>query len=59
MRVCDRCGERHYTTIKIDFESQEFDLCQVHFQEVMDLIKKRELEAPPKKESTEDFHWSV
>lgn len=47
MRICDACGKPATDKVKIERQSQEFDVCEEHVQKVLEAIQR--IEAAPKR----------
>mgnify|MGYP001574562427 CR=1 FL=1 len=55
MRICDKCGEKIYGTVKV--MENEFDLCHAHYQELNEFLhqkeEKRKVGRPKKEKNSE------
>ena len=47
MRICDKCGEKIYGTVKV--MDNEFDLCHIHYQELNEFLHQKEDKQEKKK----------
>ena len=50
MRICDACGKPATDRIKIERNTQEFDICEEHLMEVIKVLQR--IEAVPKRKYT-------
>lgn len=47
MKVCDVCGKPAHDNIKIERQSQNFDVCEEHLQKFLETLQK--ISDPPKR----------
>jgi len=47
LKICDVCGKPATDKVKIERQSQEFDVCEEHVQKVLEAIQR--IEAVPQK----------